>query len=296
MDGADPIEVDELDPLSDAAVARLRADPRFREAAESFAAEALREFERADEATRWLQKDLGRASLYMACAILDLAPEGLTVTGLAATAASAGVCSRGRVLAFIHYALDSGRLTLAAGPEPWIRRRLTLTPMFMDNMRQRLHGGLESAALVAPEIAAALPKLRSDAIVSRATAAVGFLLKARPELNRNPGGPLRQIFIARDGGMRVLQHLMLRQDPGRERLMQTAEISRADLSRRFGVSRTHITRLLADAEAAGALTLPAPEQVVFAPAFSDEVEAYCAGQLQVMRTIAQTLMSASPAA
>ena len=289
MDGTDPIEADEADPLSDGAVSRVRGHPRFREAAEAFAAEALRDFELQDQATRWLLKDLGRASLYMACAILDLQPQGLSVTGLCAAAVSSGVSSRGRVLAFAHYALDTGRLTLPPGPDPWVRRRLTLTPVFMEQMRRRMRGSLESTALVAPEVEAALPKLKSDAVVSQAAAAVALLLKARPELNRNPGGPLRQIVIARDGGMRVLQHLMLRQDPGRERLMQTAHLSRAELSRRFGVSRTHINRLLAAGKQAGALTVTASEHVVFSPAFSDEVEAYCAGQFQVMRVIAQTL-------
>ena len=74
-----------------------------------------------------------------------------------------------------------------------------------------------------------------------------------------------------------------------DRMMQTAHLSRAELSRRFGVSRTHINRLLAAGKQAGALTVTASEHVVFSPAFSDEVEAYCAGQFQVMRVIAQTL-------
>jgi len=296
LDGTDAIEVDEVDPLSDAAVARMRTHPRFGEAAEAFVAQALDAYEGEEEATRWLLKDLGRAALYTACAILDGAPGGLTVTALATIAAATDICSRGRVLAFVRYGLDTGRLTLPPGPEPWVRRRMALTPAFMNPMRERLRRGLATTALVAPEVAAALPKLQSDEIVRQAAAALALVLQTRPELNRNHGGPLRQVFIARDGGMRALQHLMLRQAPHRERLMQTAQLSRAELSRRFGVSRTHINRLLADAEAAGALTLSTREEVTFSPAFSDEVEAYYAGQFQVIRLIAQTLMSAPPTA
>jgi hypothetical protein len=294
LDGTELIEADEADLLSDAAVARMRAHPRFREAVDAFAGQVLHEYEAQEEATRWLLKDLGRASLYVGCALLEGAPGGLTVTALAGAATALEICSRGRVLAFVHYALDTGRLTLAPGPERWVRRRMTLTPAFVEPLRRRLRGALASTALVAPEVAAALPKLQSDETVRQANAAAALLLQTRPELNRNTGGPLRQIFIARDGGMRVLQHLMSRQAPHRERLMLTAQLSRAELSRRFGVSRTHINRLLAAAEAAGALTLSG-EAVTFSPAFSDEVEAYYAGQFQVMRTIAQILMSAPPA-
>lgn len=83
MDGADLIEADETDLLSDAAIVRLRAHPRFREAVHAFAANALAEYEALDAATRWLQNDLGRAALYLGCAILDESPEGLTFATLA---------------------------------------------------------------------------------------------------------------------------------------------------------------------------------------------------------------------
>ncbi|THD60952.1 hypothetical protein [Phenylobacterium sp.] len=291
MDGTDLIEADETDLLSDAAVAHLRGHPRFREAVEAFARESLVHYEQQDAATRWLLKDLGRAALYLAATILDGTPEGLTFARLAMTAASNGTCSRGRVLAFVHYAQAAGRLTVPPGPEPWARRRLVLTPAFIDPTRERLVGALEATAIVAPEVAEALPRLKSDTVARQAATAVGMLLNFRPELNRNPGGPLRQIFIARDGGMRMLQHLMVRQPAQRGRLMETARLSRAELARRYGVSRTHVNRLLDDAQAAGALTLPAADRVEFSSAFSDEVEAFFGGVMQVNRVVARTLMA-----
>jgi AraC-like DNA-binding protein len=293
MDGTDLIEADEADLLSEAGVARLRAHPRFREAAESLAAVVLAHYEAEDIHDRWLLKDLGRASLCLGAAILDTYPGGLTTSGLAAVAAERQVCSRGRVLAFVHYALDSGRFVLATGSEPWVRRRLTLTPAFIEPMRRRLRGLLKATAVLAPEVEVALPRLTSDAAVQQANASIGLLLEMRPDLKRNPGGPLRQIFIARDGGMRILQHLLLRQAEARSRLLEAAPLSRAELSRRYGVSRTHVNRLLADAEAAGVLRLEGPDRVAFSAAFSDEVEAYFAGQFQVMRVVARTMVSAA---
>jgi hypothetical protein len=292
MDGTDLIEADEADLLSEAAVAQLCAHPRFREAVETHAAAVLAEYQTQDSHDRWMLKDLGRAALWLGAMILDASPGGLTVSGLAATAALRQVCSRGRVLAFVHYGLDTGRLALTPGSEPWVRRRLTLTPAFIDPTRRRLVAQFEAAALLAPEVAAALSRLTPDIAVRQACISIGMLLTLRPELNRNPGGPLRQIFIARDGGMRMLQHLMLGQTKTRARLLECAPISRAELSRRYGVSRTHVNRLLADAEAAGALRLEGRDRVVFSPTFSEEVEAFIAGQFQVVRLVAQGMSDA----
>jgi hypothetical protein len=291
MDGSDLIEADDADLLSDAAVARLRGHPRFREAVETHATGVLAEFESQDHHDRWLLNDLGRASLWLGAMILDATPDGLTVSGLAA--AGRQVCSRGRVLAFVHYGLDNGRFTLAPGAEPWVRRRLHLTPTFIETSRRRLINQLRAAAMVAPEVEAAFAKLSSDAAVQQASVSVGLLLSLRPELNRNPGGALRHVFIARDGGMRMLQHLMLCQPRARSRLLEAAPLSRAALSRRYGVSRTHVNRLLADAEAAGALRVEGRDRVVFSPAFSDEVEAFVAGQFQVARVVAQGMAQAN---
>ena len=129
--------------------------------------------------------------------------------------------------------------------------------------------------------------------MQQTSVAIGLLLNTRPELNRNPGGPLRQIFFARDGGMRMLQHLMLRQPQVRPRLLDAAPLSRAALARRYGVSRTHVNRLLSDAQAAGALRLEGRDRVVFSQGFSDELETYLAGMLQVCRVIGQGLAGAA---
>ncbi len=294
MDDTDTTETNALtadagDLLSDAAVARTRQHPRFHAAAEAMAAKSVANYEALDAASRWLMSDLGRASLSWGAVILDISPQGLTAAVLANTSAANGVCSRGRAIAFLQYAQSRGFLTAAAGPEHWSRRRLTLEPAFLAPLRAQFRGLVEAAALVAPEVADALPRLQSDAGVRTAVGVATLLTATRPELTRNPGGPFRQIFLARDGGMRVLQQLMLSQDPGRARLLEAAALSRAELARRQRVSRTHVNRLLADAQAIGALSLPTPGRVLFAPAFSDEVEDYYAGHIQFMRVLGLSL-------
>jgi hypothetical protein len=154
-----------------------------------------------------------------------------------------------------------------------------------------MRGGFEAAALIAPDAADALPRLQSDAGVQAAITSAALLTAAHPELSRNRGGALREVFIARDAGMRMLHDLLLAQPADRARLLEAAPLSRAQLARRHGVSRTHVNRLLAEAQAAGAIRLPAPNRIAFTPAFSDEVEAYYAGLLQVMRVVAATLVA-----
>ncbi|MBS0363425.1 MAG: hypothetical protein JSR98_18780, partial [Proteobacteria bacterium] len=198
MDRTGPIEAQDTDLLSAAAVSRLREHPRFRAAVEAFAAGALAQYEREDTATHWLHRDLGRSSLYLGAILLDRMPAGLTFAGLAEMAVHRDVCSRGRVLAFVQYALATGRMVVAVEPGPWSRRRLSLTPAFLAPMRERFIASLNATSIVAPEVAETLPRLASDEAVRQVATAMGTLLAVRPELNRNPGGALRQVFIARD--------------------------------------------------------------------------------------------------
>ncbi|HEX3363542.1 hypothetical protein [Phenylobacterium sp.] len=295
MDGGELIAEDEADALSDAAVARLRQHPRFREAVQVLAAASLAGYEAQDPATRWLTRDLGRSALYLAALIWDATPMGLSVAALAAGAAATGAASRGRVLAFVQYAHQAGHIIVPAGPEPWGRRRLTLTPAFMAPLHHLIRGGLQAVALIDPRVAADLPELSQQASLARIIRSGAKLILDRPLLLQNPGGPFREIFVGRDGGMRVLQRLMITQPEDRARLLDVAEVSRSELSRRYGVSRTHINRMLADAQGAGALTPLSPDRVAFSPAFSDEVEAYFAGMLLCLVVVMQQTAEAAAA-
>jgi DNA-binding transcriptional regulator LsrR (DeoR family) len=88
------------------------------------------------------------------------------------------------------------------------------------------------------------------------------------------------LFLERECGMRILQHLMQEQAPDRERMLESAPISRNQLSQLYGVSRAHINRLLADAEARGLLSFPTPRRVVFSPELSEDYERTMAAVIQ----------------
>jgi hypothetical protein len=63
------------------------------------------------------------------------------------------------------------------------------------------------------------------------------------------GTPALEVFGNRSGGMMILASLLARAEGER------VTISISDLARGFGVSRTHVLKLLGDAEAAGLLNV-----------------------------------------
>jgi hypothetical protein len=286
VDGALP---EEVDLLSEAAVARVRGHPLYLETARRMAVSALEAHAREDLATRWLLKDLGRTSTYTTLAMLDALPEPMTAARLARGLAATGVASRGRVIAFVAYAEQTGRIVVAPGEAAWAQRPLILTQAFYEPLRRRFEATFRAMALIAPEAGEGARLVASDDGVRRANRVLAMLLVARPELGVHTADPLRRIFMMRDAGMRLLQHFVAHRPADGERLLEGGAFSRSDLSRRYGVSRTHINRMIADAEAAGLVTLPRPDRIAFSPALADALEAFYAGQIQVSRQLLRML-------
>ncbi|HQN51140.1 MAG TPA: hypothetical protein PK913_08775, partial [Phenylobacterium sp.] len=111
---------------------------------------------------------------------------------------------------------------------------------------------------------------------------LGALSTVHRDMVAGPWTPI-EIFLSRKSGGRILSRLIADQAPGRERLMEAVTISRSGLAREFGVSRAHINKMLADAQAAGALTLSGSDNVVFTEAFSDNTAHTFALVIQFMR-------------
>ena len=282
--------------LSDEAMAVLRARPDFRAVVEQLIAESLANYHTIDAAGRWMLADIGRASLYAAAVILDARPDGVSAAALTAAAQGNKASSRGRVAQFIRFAQDAGEIVVSPGSEHWTRRRLTLRPAFVDRLRRRFVNEARVISRLAPEIESLLDSLQEDATYRRYLTWSGAL--ATHDRVVGPPTPVT-MFLQRHSGMRILYHLTLEQAPDRGRLLEEAAISRNQLSQLYGVSRAHINRLLADAEAAGLLTCPAPSRVVFSPALSDDFELTMAFIIQITRaafvaTLATALEAPAP--
>ncbi len=260
------------------ALAEVRAKAEFTNAIEGLAAGSLGEYAQANEAGRWMYRDLGRSTLYLVSVLLHGAPGGLTCAALAAAAKSGKFASRGRVIAFLQHAESFGELEAEPGPQPWIRRRLHPRGDFLPRFREANRVYAVMAAKLWPELAVLLDRFDDDAFFLA-------LIYWVAVLSRTPGalpGP-EVMFLERDRGTSILFRLMLSQARPRPRLLMEAPISRSSLSREFEVSRIHVNRLLADASAAGLLTVPEPDRVVFSELLSDAVERMLAATLQLTR-------------
>ena len=266
--------------LSDEAGSELRAQPDFRATVEQLIAESLAEYRALNAAGRWMLSDIGRTSLYIAAVILDAQPEGVSAATLTAAAQGNKASSRGRVARFIHFAQDAGEIVIPAGVEHWTRRRLILRPVFVERLRRRSINDVRAMSRLAPEIAPLVGHLEEDATYRRFLTWVGVL--ASRDRVVGPPTPLT-MFLQRQSGMRILYHLALEQAPGRGRMLEAAPLSRNQLSQMYEVSRAHINRLLADAEAAGLLTRPEPARVVFSQVLSDDFERTMAFLIQINR-------------
>jgi len=266
--------------LSDDAAAALRASPDFRAVAEQLIADSLANYRTLDAAGRWMLADIGRASLYAAAVILDAQPTGVSATMLTAAAEGNRASSRGRVAQFIRFAQDAGEIVVPPGSEAWTRRRLTLRPAFVDRLRRRSIADASVVSGMVPEIAPLVASLEDDATYRRFLTWAGVL--ATHERVVGPATPVT-MFLQRRSGMRILYHLALAQAPDRSRLLEEAAISRNQLSHLYEVSRAHINRLLADAEAEGLLSCPTPTRVVFSPALSEDFERTLAFLIQINR-------------
>jgi hypothetical protein len=255
--------------LSEEALVRLRARPGFRAVVEQYTATTLAYTRTFDTVGLWMLADIGRTAIYLALVLADVHPDGASVARIAAVSRETGVTSRGRVAQFIRVAQDAGEIAVPPGSEHWTRRRLILRPAFVDRIRRRAIIEAGAIARFAPEIASLPEKLENPETYRRFLVWSATLLPPEPYA-ATPGAIM--LFLERECGMRILQHLMLDQAPDRERMLESAPLSRNQLSQRYGVSRAHINRLLADGEARGLLSFPTPRRVVFSPELSEAYE------------------------
>jgi hypothetical protein len=235
----------------------------------------------------WLMSDRTLLVLSLAGVCLDADTRdddpgsGLTPGRFKAFCVQNRVCSEGRAAAVLAFMRLSGHLEATSHPAD---RRITLlkpSAKLREMTGSRLRGQLEVAAMIWPEVAPALERF-DDPDFARP-----FYLES---LNRFRSGmrllsraPTLRLFADRDVGVLILYALMLGAtgaDPFPAR--GPVSLSIAGLSRRFRVSRTHILRLIRDAEAAGLLSREGDrgELVSFSPELQEGVRDFVAAGLQ----------------
>jgi hypothetical protein len=241
-------------PVSAAALAELRADPRFPKAMRVLMS-GMTTLYRGNRVLNMLINDRGRMVIGQLALYLNDAgaPDGrgrgFGVGQLKAACAAAGLASPGRAGAMLALMRMAGYIASASSPDDKRRHILVPTEKLRALHRDRWQ-----------HVQAALREVRPDAADAFALDDPEFVAAYVRHTSREYLGGFRmvevapemELFIDRNAGLLVLLSIVLAgDDDDRFPPARPVPVSLSALSHRFGVSRAHVRTLLKDAEAVG---------------------------------------------
>jgi hypothetical protein len=240
--------------LLEAALA-LRHQPGFASAIRTSAQRVVELYE-SSRVLNWLMDDRARVLFgYFALHLhygRDAADpsSGLTPTALKALCSEVNVCSPGRVVAMLSLMRFRGYFAPDGEVTDRRHRRLIATGKLVAFLRERWHPHFAAMAPLFPDGEALLAFVEDpastkplvDAMAKHFRAGFRFVIHA-PEI---------RIFAERNAGMPILASLLVAGESG-DSVPPTrpVPVSISALSRRFGVSRPHVLKLLRDAAEEG---------------------------------------------
>jgi hypothetical protein len=266
----------------------LRAHPSFPAAIRACAAEMVKLYSRS-RFLGWFLSDRTLAILAHMAICLDADANdddprsGLTPSRFKSFCVQNGMCSEGRATAILAFMRLTGHLEAETHPADRRITRLRPSLKLLETMRSRLRAQFAGTVMVCPEIAVAADRLgRRDferimslEFLRRYTAGARVI---------DPRARGLRLFGERDAGLLILLSLMLGADES-EPLPPAGPVplSIAALARRFSVSRTHVLRLIREAESAGFLTRVGEkgELVALGPALNEELRHMFAATFQL---------------
>jgi len=243
------------DLISADAVAALTAQPRFPDAVRATAA-AFVELYRGNRLLNTLLNDRGRMVISYLALVLhysyqpDEPLSGLTVSRVKEFCIEQKLCSGGRAEAILMVMRLFGYLEQAPSSGDRRVRRLIPTERLIGQLRERWRRLFAAMAPVMPEGAQGLAGLErpefAPAFVRRL---VDYFRGGVRLVNHSPG---LETFVDRNAGVIVLMSLILSGDAG-DTFPPTrpVPVSISALSKRFGVSRVHVRKLLREVAALG---------------------------------------------
>lgn len=270
--------------LSRADVQEIRRRPGFHAAVRAYTVADLARYRALGVVERWMVSDMGRASLSGAVMALHVMGRLTSAALMASRPVATGEVSRGRARLYLQRAVANGLIETARPGAP-LRGGAMLSPTvrFVAVMSDMLKLMIEATAAVSPDMAPARGLTARPDFLHGVAARLGPIIASRPEFF--PLDSSAQLFQARDGGMRILGELIVRQAPGGARLLEACNCSHSALARASCCSRAHVIQLLQDGEARGLLRLTG-RRVAVAPELSDDIEAWFAGMFAVVRAAA----------
>ena len=252
-----------------AAYERLESHPRYVEAMRALSARMLKAAHE-DKAVDGIAKDVGRYFGALWALYLD-SSGGLTLPRLKHLCARTQLLSPGRARALLLYLRYLGYVEPAASQTPGQPTLYIPTRALAAAWKHLLQEALAAVRIVEPAIDVVLSRLDLPDVLRTFVRCQGegtvVALSSLPTER-----PFIRIFAHRHGGMQTLHWITCASDrdddyPARE----PVTVPIAALARQLRVSRTHIKRMLRDAEDAGFLIQGSDGQVLFSEAMRLEM-------------------------
>lgn len=252
----------------EAASARLAHHPAFREAARALAANMLAAGDK-DKALRGIFKDAGRYIVAMLAIYLHLGG-GLTLARLKEFCAQSGLVSPGRARALLLYLRYLGYVELFPVHGSGKAARYMPTAHFLASWGLHLKAALDAIAHIEPAAAILRDRLDSPAVFD-----VFARLQADGLRETSSGGyemntAFFRVFLHRHAGSQIIFLLLATNETFPPQ--GSTPFSLAAVSRRFGVSRIHIRRLLDAGAAEGLLRSDGEGSVILEEAGRTAIE------------------------
>ena len=275
------------DALSPQTLRRIHEAPGFAPAARNMALSRLAVLGSTSPDIRWLVRDLASTGIFYAALAHEAVFGGATVTGLCDIAQD-GICSRGRVIAWVERAIGFGLVQVAAGPERWTRRRLILDSRLAAEAVRRVKADCDTFATLAPELGEISTATAALALATYLRVAFELTL-TRPDVMRGEQLPIGRL-MSTDGGTQLLMYLLSRQPEGASILLVPTPLSVAACARHARISRLQVRRLVRLAEEAGLFEPGPPRWIAPTHRLVDDFGWVLAANLQVLRITAEALM------
>jgi DNA-binding MarR family transcriptional regulator len=275
------------------AVAGLRKHPRFPEA---FAAAIghLVTIYRGNRAVSQVLNDRGRAVFGILALYLHYSRDagGFTASRMKAICSETGLCSPGRATALLSLMRFAGYI--APAPHALDRRIRVLVPterLIVDH-RERIRGEIAAVSLLMPEGQLGLMHIEDPDFLGEMACCFGEAFRSGFRL-LHCASELFQL-ADRNAGMVILMSLFLAREAGDTMPPQRpVAISISELSRRFGVSRPHVLKLLRDADAEGFIRIdPAePQRIQVLPPLAEALQNFVATMLLIIAYCIRTSLN-----
>ncbi len=198
-------------------------------------------------------RDTGKLVLAMIALYLD-ATGGLTHRRLREISQKAGTLSAGRATAILLHLRMIGYVTAVSTRADGSARLYVPTQKMREVFRNRIRIDIEALAMLEPEVDSLLARFAEDETFRIFMAEAGNLIgEAKP--NEEEGLVRYDAITSKNAGQIIIYNLLQAADHGREfPPLGPAPVSVSALSRRFGVSRAHVLRVLREMEDGGFVT------------------------------------------